>query len=495
MKKTSRDSFNYCITIFRIIIYLILALTFFSCKDEPTAPVEPGTSESIIILYTNDEHGWMEPEGTYGGAAGLMGLWREKEGYSEEKSNYLILSGGDMWTGPAIATWFQGESMVAVMNKMNYTAAAIGNHEFDFKIEELKKRMEESNFPFLSTNIREKSSGQIPEFISPYIIEEIDGIKVGIIGLTTTSTPYTTFPDFVKEYNFINYAQALEEIVPHVKSEGADILIAMGHICLQEMQALVSTASQLGISVITGGHCTQLVASITNDVALIQGGNRLENYAKLVIEYNPTTKAVTKLTPSYHDNIGGSPDGDVQAVVDFWRTQTDNALSEVIGYASTTIERYSVEMWNMVIDSWFYTFPYADATMTNAGGLRQSIHAGDISMSTIVGLLPFTNSIIQLELNGGQIINCIEKDIIVGGMTTIGGYKFSDGTAIEENTNYTVMTIDYLYSRDDYKFHLYDPNPYTTSSHYRQPLIDWIRSLNTSVSDPLNNYLDSTPRR
>jgi len=149
----------------------------------------------------------------------------------------------------------------------------------------------------------------------------------------------------------------------------------------------------------------------------------------------------------------------------------------------------------MVIDSWFYTFPYADATMTNAGGIRQSIPAGDISMATIVGLLPFTNSIIQLELNGGQLINCIEKDIIVGGMTTIGGYKFSDGTPINNNQNYSVFTIDYVYSRDDYKFSLYDPNPYTTSSHYRQPLIDWIKILNTSVSDPLNNYLNSTPRR
>lgn len=243
MQKISREPFDYFITFLKSILFLSLIFIFFTCKDEPIAPVESGLSKSIIVLYTNDEHGWMEPEGNYGGAAGLMGLWREHEGYSEEKNNYLILSGGDMWTGPAIATWFQGKSMVEVMNEMNYTAAAIGNHEFDFKIEELKKRMDESSFPFLSANIREKSSGNIPEYISPYIIKEVDGMKIGVIGLTTTSTPYTTFPDFVKEYDFINYTQALEEIVPQVKSEGADILIAMGHICLQEMQGLVSIAS------------------------------------------------------------------------------------------------------------------------------------------------------------------------------------------------------------------------------------------------------------
>ena len=87
-------------------------------------------------MYTNDEHGLMEATESSGGAAGLMGLWREQEGYSEN-GPYLILSGGDMWTGPAISTWFKGESMVNVMNGMQYDAAAIGNHEFDFKIEGL----------------------------------------------------------------------------------------------------------------------------------------------------------------------------------------------------------------------------------------------------------------------------------------------------------------------------------------------------------------------
>ena len=479
---------------FKITIFFSFTFLYLSCTEKQIDPVQSEPSKSIIILYTNDEHGWMEGSGDYGNAAELMGIWRETEGYSEEKSNYLILSGGDMWTGPAISTWFEGRSMVEVMNAMNYTAAALGNHEFDFKIEGLKQRMEESNFPFLSANIREKSSGNIPDFITPYIIKEVDGVKIGIIGLTTISTSYTTFPDNVKDYNFIDYTQALEEIVPQVKSEGAEILIALGHVSSYELTSLVPTASRLGISVITGGHNNALVATVSDGVALIEGGNRFENYAKLEISYDSETKTVTELLPSFHDNIGGTPDSDVETIVKYWRTQTDNALSEVIGYTSATIERYSYEMWNMVIDSWLYTFPNADATMTNAGGIRQSIPAGDITLATIVGLLPFDNSILQLELNGAELIDCINNDIIIGGMTTVGGYKFSDGTPIEESINYSVYTIDYVYSRADYNFSSYDSDPYTTSTHYRQPLIDWMKSLNTSASNPINNYLDSSPR-
>ena len=93
----------------------------------------------IVILYTNDEHGWMEANDKSDGAAGMFGLWKDKEGYNED-GNYLILSGGDMWTGPALSTWFEGESMVDVMNAMHYDAATVGNHEFDFKIEGLRKR-------------------------------------------------------------------------------------------------------------------------------------------------------------------------------------------------------------------------------------------------------------------------------------------------------------------------------------------------------------------
>ncbi len=135
---------------FKIVLFTTFTILYFSCTDKPTDPVKEESSKNIIILYTNDEHGWIEGSEGYGTAAELMGIWRETEGYSEEKSNYLILSGGDMWTGPAISTWFQGKSTVEAMNAMHYSAAAIGNHEFDFKIEGLKQRMEESNFPFLS---------------------------------------------------------------------------------------------------------------------------------------------------------------------------------------------------------------------------------------------------------------------------------------------------------------------------------------------------------
>jgi 2',3'-cyclic-nucleotide 2'-phosphodiesterase (5'-nucleotidase family) len=119
---------------------------------------------------------------------------------------------------------------------------------------------------------------------------------------------------------------------------------------------------------------------------------------------------------------------------------------------------------------------------------------GNITLATIVGVLSFENSIVELELTGTQLINST-GNLLVGGMTTIGGYFLSNGTAIHADSMYQVLTTDYLYSREDYNFSMYDPDPYNTSIHYRQPVIDWIHSLQTSTTDPLNNYLDNTPRR
>ncbi len=430
----------------------------------------------------------------------MMGLWSEDEGYDGD-DRYLILSGGDNWTGPAISTWFEGESTVEVMNAMEYDASAIGNHEFDFKIDALYDRVDEANFPYLSANIRDKTSGEIPDFAVPYIIKDIDGLLVGIIGLSSTSTPTTTFPDHVEDYNFIDYISALNEIVPTIKADGADLLIVISHLCQSEMSWLASTLINLGISAIGGGHCHEgtvgsVITNSNGEVALLKSESFMVNYAKLDIFYNAVEKKVVDMKPSSHFNKDDNSDQSVENVVSDWRVKADYELSEVIGYTVSEIVRGSNAMNNMVVDSWLYKYPTADIAMTNGGGIRQSIPAGDITKETIIGVLPFQNHIVELQLTGEQVIGCSEYlDILLGGMTTIGGNSLSNGTEIDDNTIYSVLTTDYLYARIDYPFNQYDPNPYYTSLNYHQPTIDWIKSLNTSASDPIDNYLDNVARK
>jgi 2',3'-cyclic-nucleotide 2'-phosphodiesterase (5'-nucleotidase family) len=452
------------------------------------------SERNLTILYTNDEHGWIEEGPETDGAAKLMGLWRDAEGYTVN-GDFLILSGGDNWTGPAISTWFQGESTVDVMNTMEYDASTLGNHEFDFTVDGLRARIAQADFPFLAANIRTKGTSASPAFATPFTIKNVNGIRVGLVGLASTTTPWTTFPAYVEDYDFIGYQEALQEYVPQAWNAGADLIIVMAHICYQEMVPLLPTLRDLEVSVLTGGHCNEVVGEVRDGVALVIGGWQLARYGRVVIGYDEESREVTRLQSGVAQNSGGSPDPVVAAVVETWQDAAATELSDVVGYAADPVSNGSPALYNLVTDSWLFAYPTADMVMTNAGGIRQGIPAGDITKGTIVGILPFLNTLVELELTGSEIIDCLRPSTVIGGMTTVGGYFHSDGTPIKADSLYTVLTTDYLYSLDGQSFQLYDQAPYNTGITYFQPTVDYLESLNTSAGDPLDGYLDHVARR
>jgi 2',3'-cyclic-nucleotide 2'-phosphodiesterase (5'-nucleotidase family) len=464
-----------------------------SCDSSPTSTPDSG-DRTLIVLYTNDEHGWIEEAPETDGAAKLMGLWRGVEGY-DGTGDFLVLSGGDNWTGPAISTWFEGESTVDVMNAMGYAASAIGNHEFDFTVDGLRDRIAQADFPFLSANIRTKDSQLSPDFATPFVIRNVNGIRVGLVGLSTTSTPWTTFPTYVEDYDFIPYLDALQEWVPQAWGAGADLVIVVGHLCYDELVSLLPAAQDLGVSVLGGGHCNELVGEVRDGVALVVGGWQFANYGRVEIGFDEGTGEITRLLSSTRANSGGSPDPAVQAVVTTWQQAAAAELSQVVGYVTEAIPNGSPALYNLITDSWLFVNPAADIAMTNSGGVRQGISAGDITRGTIVGVLPFRNSLVELELTGEELVDCLRSSTIVAGMTTAAGYFHADGSPLKMDSVYHVLTTDYLYARDDYNFHLYDPVPYHTGINYHQPTLAYLQSLGTSAGDPLDGFLDHTPRR
>ena len=172
----------------------------------------------------------------------------------------------------------------------------------------------------------------------------------------------------------------------------------------------------------------------------------------------------------------------------------DSTLSEIIGYVNQDISQSSDAMYNMVTDSWLTTFSSADISLTNSGGIRQSIAAGEITLGDIVGVLPFENTIVELELTGTQLFDCIEY-YLVAGITSKTDHQLIDGTTIHPDSTYHVLTIDYLYAKKDTPFQKYDPDPDYTMTNYRQPIIDWIKSLNTTAENSLDQYLDHKSRK
>jgi 2',3'-cyclic-nucleotide 2'-phosphodiesterase (5'-nucleotidase family) len=480
----------------RLLILALLALaTLAGC--ERLASWSGGDDRvTLTILYTNDEHGWLAPTEEHGGAAGMVRRWREVEGYTEE-GPFLVLSGGDTWTGPAISTWFDGEPMIEVMNAMGYDGAAVGNHEFDFGVEGLRARSAQAEFPFLAANLLDAGTGEHADLVVPCVVQEVAGVRVGIIGLASRLTPATTMPTYVADFTFDAYADTLRTVAPQARDDGAEILVAITHLCGIDLRALAPTAAELGIAMLGGGHCNERISQTVDGVILVEAGWQLRAYGRVDLLFDPAAGRVVESTVELKGNPPGDGDPEIAVLVDQWQAELDDALLVPIGYTRDGIGRHSNAMHNMVADAWLAAYP-ADIAMCNPGGFRQDIDPGEITLADIVGVLPFENTLVDAELTGEQVVAAYQHGVrrpAVGGMHRAGAKYRVNGEPLDPDGIYRVLINNFMYAGgDDYAFAEYDPDAYETGIDWRQPVIAWITSLETTPDDPLENYLDEGSR-
>jgi 2',3'-cyclic-nucleotide 2'-phosphodiesterase (5'-nucleotidase family) len=449
------------------------------------------TLRHLVILYTNDEHGWMEPYQNTGGSAGMAYKWRQREGLTDD-GPYLVLSGGDMWTGHALSTVWEGESMTDVMNSMGYDAAAVGNHDFDFGLEALRERADQAEFPFLSANIRESGTGEVPDFAIPYFVTEVNGIKVGLIGLTTTETKVDTQPTHVAELDFLPYADALPEIATRARAEGAELLMIVGHVCAAEARALAPVAAQIDIYFIGGGHCHQEINEVVEGVRLVESGFFNRGYTRIDLLFDTVTDEIIEMESEFVPNRSGREDPQIAELIDDWRARTDEAIWEVIGYADPSIDRKSPQMAALLLQPWLEAWPSANVALASSRYVQQDLFPGDISPGVIIGLLSTTNELVEVDIKGGQLIETIEmhRPLMAGIVEEEDGYRFADGRTVDLEETYRVLVPEALYAGGNYyEFFKFDPNPTYTGIDWRQPPIDWIRSVGSSQREPISDFL------
>ena len=457
-----------------------------------------GTSETdgkfreITILYTNDEHGWMEGMEPHQSAAHLFQLWRQQEGYFED-GPFLILSGGDNWTGPAISTWNEGRSMVEVMNAMQYDASAVGNHEFDFGLDVIKARTEQARFPYLSANTRWRSSGLTPIEVGilPYTVTTVNDIRVGIIGLTTRDTPTATNPDNVRELNFLSYERALRETLPALEAEDTDINLVIAHVCEEPLEQLIYRTQDLDIALFGAGHCNELIAREVQGTVLLGGGFHFTAYATATFSIDLITSEIRNLSYSARSNAQSVPNRSVASIISSWAEQTEAILSEEIAFSARTIPRQESALGQIIVGSWLLADSSADVAITNAGGIRTDLPAGKIDMGTLVSMMPFDNSIIALDLEGRTIRRALETGArpIVGGLHRVGSdwILTRHNEQLDDGQIYRVLVNSFMYAGGDGYDMIAeaDPDGFDTGINYRQPFQDWLKSRGSSIDNPL----------
>ena len=150
-----------------------------------------------------------------------------------------------MIQGNSWANLFRGKSTIDVMNAMKFDAMVVGNHEFDFGPKVLKERMAQARFPVLGANVKGLAA------LKPYVVKNLQGVRVAIIGVVTPETPVATHPRNVAGLTFTTPESAVKKYLPELKGR-ADIIVVLSHCGFQADQELAARVP--GIDVIVGGH-------------------------------------------------------------------------------------------------------------------------------------------------------------------------------------------------------------------------------------------------
>ncbi|MGL1933337.1 MAG: 5'-nucleotidase C-terminal domain-containing protein, partial [Desulfotalea sp.] len=388
----------------------------------------------LTLLHTNDQHGHFQKFNNgsgkdIGGLAAqstLINIIRAE--VKKDKGSVLLLSAGDINTGVPASDLLNAKPDIKLMNLLGYDAMVLGNHEFDNPPAILNQQINWAKFPFLAANILHKESEK--HLVRPYIIKEVNGLKIGIIGFITDQTPNLVFAKHIDHLEFKPVIETARKYIPIVKAQ-SDIVIALTHLGIYDDSAKIVGDRQLaeaveGIDIIVGGHThTNLYQPITvGKTVILQAGSYSEKLGRLDLEIDNTSKMILrssyKLIPvNTRNNDIQSPfpltadsyteDTNILAVEQPFIESVKPLLDKPIAKTSAelngnnSINRFKETNLGDLITDAMRAKTGADIAFQNGGGIRASIAAGKIAYADILSVSPYNNSLVVIDMTGQQI--------------------------------------------------------------------------------------------
>lgn len=457
-----------------ILLMLALVILPFQTVAAGTLPTgQESLAGTTVIMHTNDSHARAVPNSD-SGYMGFTAVSALKKSYEAAGAQVILLDAGDTLHGLPFANLVKGESIVKIMNLAGYDAMTPGNHDFNYGSSTLKEISKNMNFPLLSSNIKNKSDNS--DFLEDHIIIEKNGVKYGIFGLSTPETAYKTNPKNVTSIEFTNPVEAAKEEVKELEAEGAQVIIALAHLGLDESSEYTSklVAEKVdGIDLIVDGHShSVLEAGLTvGDTLIVSTGDYIQNIGVVMIGSDGAMKA---------DLISASEYTGTDKAVDDKATEYQNEqeklLSEVVGHTSVYLDGIrehvragETNLGDFTTDAFRYVTG-ADIAITNGGGIRASIEIGDISRKDLVTVFPFGNYVVTKKVTGEAILEALELGAStypepLGGFLQVSGITYTidaskpsgkrisdvkvNGVAIDKKAEYLLATNDFIIAGGD----------------------------------------------
>jgi len=492
---------------------LSLLLTI-SCATATTPRREP---VHVVIVGTTDVHGWFNghvtapPRGgegiRYGGAATLASYMSALR--AANSGHVLLVDSGDLFQGTMESNMFEGEPIIRSYNALGYTAAAVGNHEFDYgpvgpnavprspgddPFGALERNAKLANFPLLSANMVEKSTGKTPWWAKPSMIVSVAGAKIGIIGLSTPDTPNVTMAANVTTLSFTDPVEATIREAKSLRERGADAVIVIAHMggrcndisdvhdiksCAdaQEAMHLLQTLPPGTIDAYFGGHTHAQMRHFVNGVPALQALAFSREFSSLDLYVDPATHHVisdktnlrphtmicpvvyagtdqcdplqttptAKFVPRVYEGKTIAPDQAVASILEPYLARVATKRNSKIGARTSARFTKSSNSESPLGDLLADTLREAaksDVAFVNSGGIRMPLPEGDLIYGDVFEVAPFDNYQSMVQMTGQDLFDALSVTTTgERGVMQVSGIRYTYDMALEKGKRVTSVTL------------------------------------------------------
>lgn len=480
-----------------LVLCLVLSL---SCTAFAAGEAKPLDGKTVI-LHSNDVHGAID---LYAAMASL------KADYEAQGAEVILADAGDYSQGTVYVSVNKGADAVTMMNATGYDVATIGNHEFDYGYAQLAENMKAAKFKVLCADVLGADGKTI--FDANTIIEK-GGVKIGFFGLETPEAQTKANPKLIEGLKFLAgkdgkelYACAAAQVAA-LKEQGADIVVCLAHLGVDESSEPYTSydlaKNVKGIDFIIDGHSHSVMTAGPNKEAIQSTGTAFANIGVITID-NATKKIVgNELKAVWHTEKNA--DGKSVTVVDYkTRDEKVAAAAKAIidpidkaygeKFAVSKVELNGAKAPNgnrdsetnlgdLITDAMLWkirtqatiSVPAENVVaITNGGGIRATVKAGDITKKDINTVLPFGNTLAVVYVTGAELLEALEASTYCT-PESLGGFPQAAGVT------FTVKT---------YEEYDANPEPYPKSTYYGPKSIQrvTIDNVNGKTFDPTATY-------
>ncbi|OXM83769.1 bifunctional metallophosphatase/5'-nucleotidase [Paenibacillus rigui] len=433
-------------------------------------------SMHLTIAHMNDSHGHIQDNksgGEFGYAkiATLLKQWRQ------ENPNFQLFDAGDTFQGTVFVNQSKGESLPPLLNALGINVMEAGNHEFDYGYKQLLSLRDKLNYPIINANaIQADGSPLLP----PVYRFEAGGQKFVVFGLITQETAILTHPDNVKGLTFQDPVAKAKSMVADLKGKGEHVIL-LSHCGVDVDREIAKQVS--GIDLIIGGHThTKLTApELVNGTYIVQDWEYLKSLGRSDLYYYKGE--LVALADGIKEYDAGVPeDPEMAKLVKQVSDEVDQSLNVTIAHTDvqlegdrTVVRKRESNLGNFITDAMLARSKAipgyeADVALTNGGGIRTEIKAGDITKKMLYDVLPFPNTVVILDATGSELRDAIENGVsqVEGGagrFPQISGMSFAwnpskpagarvtdikvGGQPLDLNQTYKIATNDFIAAGGD----------------------------------------------